>query len=587
MVMMNLPHWDMETYFSGLESKEFQAAVEAVLLETSELEALVSSELTAEKEPVQAFEAVAPKLNGLMESLRLVNAYVHAFVTTNSRDEVAQARASELDPVLARLRKVSKTFTAWLGTVDVDALIAGSELARQHAHPIRKAKIAATHLMGAGEEALASDLELTGMVAWGKLHGNLSSQLQVRVGDETLPMSVVRSIAYDPDRERRRQAYEAELQAWKTVEVPLAAAMNSIKGENGLLSRRRGWESILHESCFGNNMDVATLDAMMGAAEASFPAFRRYLRAKAQAIGAESLAWYDLFAPLGGEGKGWEYDEAERFVEEQFRSYSDKMGDFAARSFRERWIDAEPRSGKADGAYCMGMRGDESRILMNFKPSFGSVSTLAHELGHGYHNLCLAGRNPLQKQTPMTLAETASIFCETIVRQAVLRNGTPEEQLAVLEASLQGSTQVVVDISSRFKFESEVFARRAARELSAREMCEIMVDAQLATYGDGLDRNALHPYMWAVKGHYYGRSFYNYPYMFGLLFGLGLYAIYEQEPQGFHERYDTLLGSTGLDDAASLAEGFGIDIRSSAFWEGSLGQIEADVDRFESLIRKE
>jgi oligoendopeptidase F len=263
------------------------------------------------------------------------------------------------------------------------------------------------------------------------------------------------------------------------------------------------------------------------------------------------------------------------------------MGRFADRTFDECWTDFEPRPGKRDGAFCMGVRRDESRVLMNFKPSFGSVSTLAHELGHAYHNLCLAERTALQRYTPMTLAETASIFCETIVKQAALQEGTEEEQLPILEATLQGSCQVVVDITSRFLFEQHVFENRAARELSAKELCDAMVDAQRQTYGDGLDPQFLHPYMWAVKPHYYGgRSYYNFPYMFGLLFGLGLYAIYQEDPEGFKGRYDDLLSSTGLADAATLAQRFGIDIRTPEFWRGSLDQVRMDIDRFEAIAAR-
>jgi oligoendopeptidase F len=183
----------------------------------------------------------------------------------------------------------------------------------------------------------------------------------------------------------------------------------------------------------------------------------------------------------------------------------------------------------------------------------------------------------------MTLAETASIFCETIVRQGVLQSGTEEEKKSVLESSLMGSTQVVVDIFSRFLFEQRVFEKRARRELSAEEMCEIMRDAQIETYGDGLNPDELHPYMWAAKPHYYGRSFYNFPYMFGLLFGLGLYGVYRENPDSFRAKYDDLLGSTGLADAATLGQWFGIDIRTGRFWEASLRQIELDVIEFENL----
>lgn len=588
-----LPQWDMTVYFPGLSSAEYAAAYRRLVEDISDLEgrfdALGIGERTGPMgdADVAAFEEILPKRNKLTDDLRLLDAYIAGFTTTDSRDEPAQAKDSELELQLARARKLGKRFIAWLGSLDIQALSARSQLAREHAYALGKTAIAARHLMTPDLEDLASDLELTGMVAWGKLHGNVCSQLEVEVGiggeQKRLPMSAVRALAYDGDRSVRREAYSAELTAWKQAETPIAAAMNSIKGEFGMLSRRRRWDSPLDEALFGANIDRQTLDAMMSAARASFPIFRRYLRAKARALGVDRLAFFDLFAPLG-EGRAWDYGEACEFVVRQFGTYSAKLGDFAARSFRENWIDVGPRPGKRDGAFCMGVRRDESRILLNFKPSFGSVSTLAHELGHAYHNLCLSHRTAWQRSTPMTLAETASIFCETIVRQAVLDSGTPSEKLTVLEASLQGTTQVVVDITSRFLFEKEVFERRAERELSASEMCEIMRQAQLDTYGDGLDAELLHPYMWAAKPHYYGRSFYNFPYMFGLLFGLGLYAQYRKDPDGFRSRYDDLLSSTGLADAATLASGFGIDIRSSAFWEASLQQVEADVERFEKLL---
>jgi oligoendopeptidase F len=263
------------------------------------------------------------------------------------------------------------------------------------------------------------------------------------------------------------------------------------------------------------------------------------------------------------------------------------LSNFAARAFREQWIDAEPRTGKVDGAFCISLWRDESRVLANYKPSYDGMSTLAHELGHGYHNLNLAQRTALQRDTPMTLAETASIFCETIIRNAALQRAGTQEQIAILEASLQGSCQVVVDITSRFLFEQRLFEKRKQRELSIDELNALMLEAQSETYGDGLDASALHPYMWAMKPHYYNTefSFYNYPYMFGLLFGLGLYARYQQDPETFKTGYDDLLSSTGLADAAALAERFGIDLRSPDFWRASLAIIRADIERFEALSR--
>ncbi|MCC6446490.1 MAG: M3 family oligoendopeptidase [Armatimonadetes bacterium] len=592
----HLPRWDMSVLYPGLDSGEFRAGFADYVQAIAGLESLFEHYCiescdgsASEEETTAAFEAITGEFNRILEAARSLRAYIHSFVSTDSRDQAAQARMSELQKENLRLRQLETRYTAWIGSLDVESLIGRSGLAADHAFMLRKAKAEAAHLMSPAEESLAITLSLTGGTAWSKLHGNLTSQIMVSVEIEgqppQLPMSMVRNLAFDPDREVRRRAYEVELAAWKRNEVPIAAALNSIKGETGVLTRRRGWNSPLNQTLFDSNMDRQALDAMLQAARESFPDFRRYLKAKARALGIPVLAWYDLFAPVGEGGAAWRFHRAEEFVTTQFGTFSEKLRDFASRAFRERWIDAEPREGKRDGAFCMGLRKDESRILMNYKPAFGAVSTLAHELGHAYHNLCLADRAMLQRDTPMTLAETASTFCETIVRQAGLRQAEPQEQLAILEASLQASCQVVVDITGRFLFERQVFEERRARELAPGEFQEIMLAAQRETYGDGLDSDTLHPYMWAAKPHYYmsGLSYYNFPYMFGLLFGLGLYAEYRRSPDTFRASYDDLLASTGISDAASLTARFGFDIRTPGFWRASLGVIRAEIDRFEKL----
>ena len=585
-----MPRWDLTPFFPALKSAEFDQAIEDVRRRLTEFAALIGDSEGSIGDPIAQFEAMAASMNSLREKVRVIQAYLGALVTTDSFDDQAKAKDSEFDTLTTELSKLGTRFTAWLGKQDVEAMIANSEVAANHAFYLRRNKIVAEHLMSPAEEALAADLNPSGGLSWGRLQGNVSSQMTVKVpmpdGEKTMGMSAVRNLAYDPSRDVRRTAYQAELAAWKQVEVPVAASMNGIKGQVGVLAKRRGWASPLENALFYANIDQAALDAMLTAANESFPHFRRYLKTKAKALGTEHLAFFDLFAPLGSEGGDWPYDKAEIFVEEQFRAFSPKMGDFAARAFRERWIDAEPRLGKRDGAYCSGFRNEESRIMMNYKTSFGSVMTLAHELGHGYHNLCLADRTPMQKETPMTLAETASIFCETIIKRVYLGQAPAAEQIGILEGMLQGYCQVVVDITSRFLFEKSVFDKRAARDLSAGELCELMLDSQRQTYGDGLDPEFLHPYMWAVKPHYYssGRSFYNFPYMFGLLFGLGLYSRYEQDPEGFKASYDDLLSSTGMDDAAGLAARFGFDIRTPEFWRGSLSVIRQDIDKFVALV---
>jgi len=591
-----LPHWDMTPIFPGLDTAEFEAGFQAVVTALDALTAAFDANAIMLREtplPIDAgsvalFETILQQVNALGDQLHLLDAYITAFTTTDSRNALAQASASRLEQQMLRFSVLNTRLTAWVGGMDIEALLAASPVAQAHAYALEKIAIQARHLMSPEEEALAAQLRLTGSNAWYKLYENFSSQIMVEVkvkgATKTLPMTAVRNLAYDADRGTRQAAYEAELAGWKRNAVPIAAAMNSLKGEMLTLTEKRGWESPLEVALYNNNIDPTTLEAMMATAREAFPELRRYLYAKARALGIPTLTWYDLFAPLYADSRPWDFGEARDFVLAQFGAFSAKMAGLARRAFEEAWIDAEPRAGKRGGAFCMWVRGDESRVLSNFQPAYAGMATLAHELGHAYHNWCLAGRTPMQRQTPMTLAETASTFCQVIVRNAALEHATPEEQLAIIEADLQDNTQVIVDISSRFLFENEVFTRRQSRELSSDEFCAIMTESQLATYGEGLNSEALHPYMWAVKPHYYSSVFYNFPYMFGLLFALGVYARYREAPQGFVAQYESLLSSTGMGDAVALAHRFGFDLTQPDFWEGSLALIVDDIDHFEQLV---
>jgi oligoendopeptidase F len=598
MTTETLPRWDMTVIYPGLESPEFESGYQSLIETIDSFGELIDkheirkqSQLEVDDLLVGTFDKVLDRYNQALEESRTMRAYIQSFITTDSRNTLAQAKWSALQPSFVKFAILGTRLTAWLGSMDVEELIEKSDLAGRHAFRLRKAYIQAQHLMLPEMEELAAELKLTGGSAWENLHGDISSQLIVPVEMngkiEELPMSAIRNLAHSPDQEVRRRGYEAELAAWQRAEIPLAAAMNGIKGEVNTLAKRRGWESGLELALFHNHMDRTTLDAMLKAAHEYFPDFRRYLKAKAKLMGAEALPWYDLFAPVGEGGDNWSYERSVPFVLEQFASFSPKMNMLAQRAFDENWIDVPPSNGKRDGAFCMGLRGDESRILTNFKPSYAGVSTLAHELGHAYHNLNLSGRKFLQRSTPMTLAETASNFCETIIRQAAMENASEEERFLILEAWIQDACQVVVDITSRFIFEETVFNRRLDRELSVDELNQVMIDAQKETYGDGLDPDLLHPYMWAVKPHYYSAnlSFYNFPYMFGLLFSLGLYARYQQAPQEFPGQYDDLLSSTGMGNAAELTQRFGIDIRTPEFWRSSLDLLRADIDQFVDLVK--
>lgn len=596
------PRWDVSTFFPALDSREFVTAHEGIVADLARLTSLYDRYDVRGGEPREptdadrrALEEVLNDTNALMEQARLAGAYLYSFVSTDARNDAAAGLQSQLQQDLTEMTRLAKRLEAWVARLGADALVAGSDVAAEHDFALHKAAAGADHQMSEAEEGLAADLRLTGSSAWSRLHRDVTARLTADVvrSDgtvDTLPMSAVRGLAHDPDAALRRSAYDAELAAWETVAVPLAAALNGAKGETVLLNRRRGWPDALAPALFFNNVDRETLDAMTSAVVASLPDFQRYLLAKARLLGHHgALPWWDLFAPVAaGDGSAplFDWPAATSHVAEAFASYSPTLSSLVRRAVDESWIDAEMRDGKAGGAFCMPVRGAESRVMLNFDGSFDSVQTLAHELGHAYHNTNLAERTPMQRQTPMALAETASIFCETIVVESGLAGASDAERLVVLNTDLQGATQVVVDIHSRFLFESELCERRATRTLSIPELNEIMLDAQRAAYGPGLDPAALHPYMWAVKNHYF-TPFYNWPYTFGLLFGIGLYARYRDEPDRFRSGYDDLLASTGMGDAATLAQRFGIDVRSVDFWTASLDVLRRRIDAFAALVAAE
>jgi pepF/M3 family oligoendopeptidase len=587
-----LPHWDLSDLYPSLGSREYAAAREAFGAEVVRLEALYDEKdirggapLAVDGNTVAAFEEAIDGTNGVLNQMRTVNAYISSFVTTDARDDAAQAELSGLQKDGARLGKLRTRLDAYVARFDVDELVKASTVAADHAFPLERAALRATHQMTEPEEALASDMSLTGGSAWYRMYSDVTARITVPVdlpdiGVKELPMAQVRSLAMDADRATRKAAYEAEIAGWEQWSVPIAAALNSIKGEAATLNARRGFSSALEPALLMNNVEAETLAAMQAAAVKSFPDFRRYMDAKAKLLGVgEHLAFYDLFAPVAtGTDGAIDWDGATEAVQDAFGGYSPALRGLAKRALDEKWIDAEIREGKGGGAFCMSVDGDRSLVLLNFNGTFDSVQTLAHELGHAYHNTQLANRTPYQRATPMALAETASIFCETVMVEHGLKTADDKARRNILEIDLQGSCQVVVDIHSRFLFEQAMSEKRKERALSVAELCELMADAQAQTYGDALSVN--HPYMWAAKPHYYGSAFYNWPYCFGLLFGIGLYAAYREDPDKFRSGYDDLLSATGLGSAAALAARFDIDVTSEAFWTASLDVVRARIDEF-------
>ncbi len=595
-----LPRWDLSNLFSSLDGDDYQDRFAAFVSQLEQSEAFFETHNVRRIEnPTESslaeytsvLEELLARLNDLSLRHHTLDAFVYAIFTTDSYNAAAAREVSKLEQLGTRLRKLNVRFQSWLGSLGglLDKVIEGSAACQQHAFFLRDTARTSRFLMDEALEGLAAELCVDAAGAFSKLQGNVTSQIKVpwqKDGkEELLPIAMVHGFCSDADPKIRKRAYEAELAGWHSVRTTVAACLNSVKGTSLTLARRRGRESVLDVTLDDNHIDRETLDALLGAIRESLPVFRRYLRSKATKLGQDKLPWWDLFAPVGKAERSFTWLQARDLIVEHFHSFSGDLGQMAETAFDRRWIDAGPRDGKRGGGFCMSVSQlEESLILMNFDGRYDGVSTLAHELGHAYHNHCQAGLPQLLRGSPMALAETASIFCETLISEAAIENSGPDDALGILESQLTASTQVCVDISCRFLFESRFFEQRAENELSPDTICELMLDAQRETYGDAIDESTYHRYMWLWKPHYYSQdaNFYNFPYAFGLLFALGLYAIYRREGESFIPRYQQLLQDTGRDNAAPLAKRFGIDITQPDFWRESLGVVAEQVARYES-----
>ncbi len=580
--MEEIPVWSNENLYPSFSStawlKDKKALGDAGRRLLRLLKPLATSSNLAEALPelLKSFD----KAYALAEHL---GSAAYLSYSTNTRDETSLKELNSIEELSLPLHDAEVRFSSLWGRLGSLKLLKRYPELQAYRLFLEEATTQSHHQMSEEEEALAADMLRSGADAWGRLQEALSSTLTRPWDGGTKTVTELRALASSPERAVRKKAYHLELEAWASAEVPLAAALNGVKGQAVTLNLRRKWPDPIEQSAQQSRLSRPALEAMLAAMQESLPVFRRYLGIKARLLGVPRCAFYDLFAPVGS-GPSFSFEEARQVIREAFSGFSPAMGAFADLAFERRWIHARPQEGKTGGAYCINLPlAKEPRIFSNFDGSFGEVKTLAHELGHGWHYWLLRHKPQVWRDYPMTLAETASIFAETILQDAALKSATGPQTLFMLEQSLQDSTQVIVDILSRYTFEKALFEERRQGELSPRELSQMMREAQLATYGDGLDEQYLHPYMWAVKGHYYhhGLAFYNYPYAFGQLFGLGLYARAREEGPEFARTYQRLLEGTGILTADQLAREAGFDLTTPDFWRSGLQLIASTVDDLE------
>jgi len=584
--------WDLDVLYTSFDSPECKRDWEELVRQIQELKKWANENLHTADDAVAKMESYIKQLTSILQKQYRLYSYAELTASVDAKNEQALQLSERIHDLSVEKVEPSVQFEKWIGTLEqLGEHISKSSLLEEHRFFLEEIAEQSKYMLSEKEEIIIAKMKNTGSNAWTKLQESMTANLLVDIvvdGEKKqLPLPVVRNMAFDKDPQVRKDAYDAELASYKKVDDAVAAALNGIKGEVITVAKLRGYESALDKTLKDSRMDQETLDAMLTAMRESLPAFQRYYRKKAELLGhSNGLPFYDLFAPVGEADMRFTYQEARDFIVKHFASFSDKLSQYAARAFDNRWIDAEIREGKRGGAFCDNLHVvKESRIMANFTGSYNDVSTLGHELGHGYHGECLVDEAFLNSDYPMPIAETASILCETIIANAALKEATPEEAFAILENDISGAGQVIVDIYSRFLFESALIARREEGSLSVKELNALMLQAQKDAYGEGLDHNHLHPYMWLCKPHYYSAdyNYYNFPYAFGLLFAKGLYAEYQKRPEAFVKQYDELLSVTGKKSVADVAAIMDVDVRSVDFWRSSLALIGKDIETFLSL----
>jgi len=578
--------WNLDPIYRGFDDPAFEGDLEKLKQKVAEITAFTAA--LADSEPLAGLKtgiSLEEEVNLLAYKLA---GYASLRQAADTRDPQAGSQMGRIMGVVSGVAAPEAAFKSWAsGLPNLMELVESDDILKEYTFLFKNMADSSRYLLaGRGEEIMAK-MNLSGGSAWSDMQQYLTSTVPVSYRGSTTNLSSIRNLAYDSDAQVRKEAYEAEIACYDRIKAAVAFALNSIKLETISDCQLRGYASPLERTLKHSDMQRATLDAMLEAMEEYSPKFWQYLKAKAKALGHENgLPWYDLFAPMGTSSTKFTAESAREYLVSLFAEFDSELSEMVARAFDEEWIDFYPRDGKAGGAFCADVNClHQSRILTNFDGMFGDVVTLAHELGHAFHNQCIFHHRPLNQGYSMPLAETASTFNECVVMgSAISKAANKDEKIALIESQLQDITQVICDIFSRYRFESMVFENRENQFMDAATLCSFMEKAQKQSYGDGLDHNCLHPYMWICKSHYYGPTFYNFPYAFGALFARGLYAQYEKDGAAFVPKYKKLLATTPIATAEDVAKVADIDLTDKEFWRAALQTVADQIDLFCQLV---
>ena len=582
-------NWDLTVFYKDFDDPAFKADLGGLDASIAALTEAVAAPCEDEAAKLTALVGQVEALGMTFERLMLM---VELTLSVDAQNKPANAAMAPLMRSAMLMEQANNALGRYLSKMEnLSELVHSNETLSARAFALLEMAENAKHQLPEALEEPVMKMQLSGGQAFSQLRDKLDATLTVDYDGKAIPLSAARAMAYDADADVRRKAYDAELASYKKIEIPMSYCLNNIKAEGETMAKLRGYKGVLDMALAHSRMDEKTLEAMWTAIREALPELREYFKAKGRLLGHENgLPFYDLFAPVGQSTRTYTVEEARALLLDLFGKFCPEMGEMMRTAFDEGWIDMYPREGKSGGAFCSGYYAKNiSRVMTNFAGSASDVSTLAHELGHAFNNRMLHHKPIMMTETPMPLAETASTFNETLLISQLLKTATPEEELTLLDSCLTEQTQTMVDIYSRFLFEQKVVAAQADHALDVDELKETMLWAQEQSYGDGLDPEYRHPYMWACKSHYYstGVHFYNFPYAFGGLFARGLYARYEKEGEAFVPVYCDLLSRFGSDTIANVTASVGIDVTTPDFWREAVESVLVQVRRFVELADQE
>lgn len=578
-------NWNLDNLYVSYKSEKFIDDLKIFETTVKDFSSWCSNNFDNVDNAKEKLEIYLEKLNNLSIFDSLIG-YVYLSLKVDTTNADLLNLVSKIEKISVDVKQIENYLTLFLKDIsDLDSIINNSKILDEYKFILKESKNKADKLLDNDKEYIISKMSLNGSNMWTKQWQQITSTLSVDYNNEVLTLPEIRNLAYDKDINVRKNAYYAELKSYEKIDLPSSFSINGIKGEVIEVCNLRGHNSPLEMTLKDSRLDKEVFDAMFNAIKESLPKLQKYFIKKAELLGHKNgLPFYDLFAPISNNTKKYTYDEAKQFVYDNFSKFSQKLGDFAKKAFDNSWIDVYSKKGKVGGAFCYSIQNiKESRILLNFSGSLDNIFTLGHELGHGYHNLCLNNEKYLNTSYSMPIAETASTFCEHIlVKSALESSKDDDEKLAILENDLSGTLQCIVDIYSRFLFEDEVFKRRINGFVSKDELCDIMENAQKQAYGNGLNHNFLHKYMWICKTHYYNadRNYYNFPYAYGVLFSKGLFSLYLKDKETFIKKYDDMLSITGKSSLYEVGKFIGVDLKSKDFWLSSLNLIIEDINKY-------